>query len=331
MDTLSTLMIGSILLPSLNMQHKTILRFAEHVHAHPHGDHCADAADRKHVEVQRDAPHQGAAEAGDIPVHGVQLDDLLHVEPADGKGHLGGVIEDGGEVEQRRDEHAPDVHDVPEEHRCRRQEQAHPQTEEEEGDERVERFQKGQVEGRTGKDHHQQQGHKAEHAVHHGKAALFQREDILGDIHLFQQGGGAEHAAHAGGGGLVEEVEEQLTAHQEHREVVDAAAPHIHQAAEHGPVDQAHQQGVQHAPQHTQHAAAVFQLEITGNQVLQQVTVFPEACEGVFQVLHDVSLWLSWNLNNFRYIAWYRLLKSRGDVVYLADLPLRPLSIPFMI
>ena len=69
-----------------------------------------------------------------------------------------------------------------------RQEQTHPQAEEEEGDERVERFQKGQVEGRTGKDHHQQQGHKAEHAVHHGKAALFQREDILGDIHLFQQG-----------------------------------------------------------------------------------------------------------------------------------------------
>ena len=271
------------------MQHKTVLRFAEHVHAHPHGDHCADAADRKHVEIQRNAPHQGAAEAGDIPVHGVQLDDLLHVEPADGKGHLGGVIEDGGEVEQRRDEHAPDVHDVPEEHRCRRQEQTHPQAEEEEGDERVERFQKGQVEGRTGKDHHQQQGHKAEHAVHHGKAALFQREDILGDIHLFQQGGGAEHAAHAGGGGLIEEVEEQLTAHQEHREVVDAAAPHIHQAAEHSPVDQAHQQGVQHAPQHTQHAAAVFQLEITADQIPQQIAVAPEAVEHSFQFRHGLS------------------------------------------
>ena len=33
------------------------------------------------------------------------------------------------------------MHDVPEEHRCRRQEQTHPQAEEEEGDERVERFQ----------------------------------------------------------------------------------------------------------------------------------------------------------------------------------------------
>ena len=68
---------------------------------------------RKHVEVQRDAPHHGTAEARDVPVHGVQLDDLLHVEAADGKSHLGGVVEDGGEIQQRRDEHAPDVHDVP--------------------------------------------------------------------------------------------------------------------------------------------------------------------------------------------------------------------------
>ena len=67
--------------------------------------------------------------------------------------------------------------------------QAHPQAEEEEGDERVERFQKGQVERRAGKDHHQQQGHKAEHAVHHGKAALFQREDILGGYTPFSAGG----------------------------------------------------------------------------------------------------------------------------------------------
>ena len=248
-----------------------------------------------------------------------------------GKGHLGGVVEDGGEIQQRGDEHAPDVHDIPEEHRSRRQEHTDPETEEEQGHQRVQRFKNSQMEGRAGKDHDQQQRHKAEHAVHHGKTAFFQREDILGDIHFFQQRGGAEHAAHAGGGSFVEEVEQQLTAHQKDGKVVDAAAPHIHQAAEHRPVHKAHQQRVQNAPHHAQHAAAVFQLEITGNQVLQQVTVFPEACEGVFQVLHDVSLWLSWNLNNFRYIAWYRLLKSRGDVVYLADLPLRPLSIPFMI
>ena len=37
-----------------------------------------------------------------------------------GKGHLGGVVEDGGEIQQRGDEHAPDMHDIPEEHSSRR-------------------------------------------------------------------------------------------------------------------------------------------------------------------------------------------------------------------
>ena len=95
-------------------------RFAEHLQPHYHGHYCADATDKEHIYVQRDAPHHRAAEARDIPVHGVQLDDLLHIEPADGKGHLGGVVEDGGEIQQRGDEHAPDVHDIPEEHGSRR-------------------------------------------------------------------------------------------------------------------------------------------------------------------------------------------------------------------
>ena len=122
------------------MQHEAVLCLAEHLDAYQHRDEGAEAADEEHVDVQRDAPHQGAAEARDIPVHRVQLDDLLHVEAADGEGHLGGVVEDGGEIEQRRDKDAPDVHDVPEEHRRRREEEAHAEAEEEEGHQRVEIF-----------------------------------------------------------------------------------------------------------------------------------------------------------------------------------------------
>ncbi len=120
------------------MQHKTVLRFAEHVHAPPPWTlrrRCR--RHREHIDVQRDAPHQGAAETGDIPIHRVQLDDLLHVEAADGEGHLGGVVEDGGEVEQRRGEDAPDVHDVPEKDRCCREKKPHAQAEEEQGHQRV--------------------------------------------------------------------------------------------------------------------------------------------------------------------------------------------------
>lgn len=173
--------------------------------------------------------------------------------------------------------------------------------------------------------------HQAEKEVHEREAAFFQREDVLGNVDLAQQRAVFQHAFHRHRRRFAEEVEHQLADDEEKREILDALPAGVEQCTEHRPHDKAGQQRVQHAPCHAQHTAAVFQLEIAGNQVLQQVAVFPETREGVFQVLHDVSLWLSWNLNNFRYIAWYRLLKSRGDVVYLADLPLRPLSIPFMI
>ena len=151
------------------MQHEAVLRFAEHAYAHQHGQQRAHAAHGKHVEVQRDAPHHSTAEARDIPVHGVQLDDLLHVEAADGKGHLGGVVEDGGEIEQRRDKDAPDVHDVPEEHRRRREEEAHAEAEEEEGHQRVEGLKHRDMDGAAGEHHDQRQRHEAEDAVDHGE------------------------------------------------------------------------------------------------------------------------------------------------------------------
>ena len=182
-------------------------------------------------------------------------------------------------IEQRRDKDAPDVHDVPEEHRRRRKEEAHAEAEEEEGHQRVEGFKHREMDGAAGEHHDQRQRHEAEDAVDHGEAALFQREDIFRDIDFFQQGGRAEDAAHAGGGGLVEEVEQQLAAHQEDREVVDAAAPHIHQAAEHRPVHQTHEQGVEHAPHHAQHTAAVFELKVTADEVPQQIAVAPQAVE----------------------------------------------------
>ena len=93
METLSTLMIGSIVHPSLNVQHKAILRFSFLSQPRHHGQHGADTADKEHIPVQRDAPHHCAAEARDIPVHGVQLDDLLHIEAADRKGHSNDCIE----------------------------------------------------------------------------------------------------------------------------------------------------------------------------------------------------------------------------------------------
>ena len=38
------------------MQHKAVLRFAEHLQPHYHGHYGADTADKEHIYVQRDAP-----------------------------------------------------------------------------------------------------------------------------------------------------------------------------------------------------------------------------------------------------------------------------------
>ena len=43
------------------------------------------------------------------------------------------------------------------------------------------------------------------------------------------------------------------------------------------------------APGYAQHAAAVFQLEVAGDKILQQVAVLPEPSKGVFQILHSLS------------------------------------------
>ena len=47
--------------------------------------------------------------------------------------------------------------------------------------------------------------------------------------------------------------------------------------------------GFKNAPHHAQHAAAVFQLEITAYKVPQQIAVAPEAVEHSFQFRHGLS------------------------------------------
>lgn len=311
----------------LHVQDELVLILFEHPDAEAQAQRGAEERNQHHVGGQPLAPHDAGTHGGDVPVDGVQVDDVLH--PAF---HLARVVEDGAAVDKQCAKDLPDVHDVTHKNVERGQNQPDAQTENKQHHKGINGQQHSpDRDVRPGQQRDDKQCHETEKEVDERKAALFQREDVFGNIDLAQQRAVLQHALHGHGRALAEEVEHQLADDKEQREVLDALTALVEQRTEHGPHDQTGQQRVQHAPRHAQHAAAVFQLEIAGNQVLQQVAVFPETREGVFQVLHDVSLWLSWNLNNFRYIAWYRLLKSRGDVVYLADLPLRPLSIPFMI
>ena len=73
-------------------------------------------------------------------------------------------------------------------------------------------------------------------------------------------------------GGIVHVVEQQLTAEQVHREILNVPAEH---GGEHDGHDDHDQQRVQNAPDIAQEAAAVFQLNVFGYQQLQQIPVFP--------------------------------------------------------
>ena len=239
------------------------------------------AADGQHGGRKPLPPQHTAAEGGDIPVQGVEPDDPLHPDA-----HLGGVVEDGAAVHKGGAEHLPHMHHVPEKDVGGGQDQPHPQAEEEEGDDGVDKEDEGPFHPGAGKDHDQHQRHKGEQAVHQPEAAFFQGEDIFGDIHLAQQGGVFQNALHGHGGGVPEEVEEQLPEEQKDGEIFDAVAPGIEDAGKDGPHHQAHHQGVEHAPGHAQYAAAVLELEIPADEVLQKIPVAPEILAIEFQRRH---------------------------------------------
>ena len=84
-------------------------------------------------------------------------------------------------------EHAPQMHDVAEEHRQSGQHKAHAQAEQKQRQKRVHCQHHSGVQRRAGENHHNNQRHKAEHAVHKRKAHLLQREDVFGNVHLFDE------------------------------------------------------------------------------------------------------------------------------------------------
>ena len=63
--------------------------------------------DQHHVGGQPLAPHDAGTHGGDVPVDGVQVDDVLH--PAF---HLARVVEDGAAVDKQCAKDLPDMHDV---------------------------------------------------------------------------------------------------------------------------------------------------------------------------------------------------------------------------
>ena len=179
--------------------------------------------------------------------------------------HLARVVEDGAAVDQQGAENFPNMHDVTYKNVHSGQDQPHAQAERKQHDDGIDCQQHG-IDGNVGPGQqcHDEQRHQAEEEVDQRKATLFQGENILRNVHFAQQRAVFQHAFHGHGGALAEEVEHQLADDKEQREILDALPLLVEQRTEHGPHDQAGQQGVQHTPGHAQHTAAVFQLKVAG-------------------------------------------------------------------
>ena len=98
----------------------------------------------------------------------------------------------------------------------------------------------------------------------------------LGMYTFFDQGRITQHAAHAHVGAFVKKVEQGIAADQVQRKVRDVEPEHI---GEHKRLQQHHKQRVENAPHIAQHAAAVFDLEVTGHQLADERPVFEKLCQ----------------------------------------------------
>ena len=175
------------------------------------------------------------------------------------------------------------MHDIAHKDIHRGQDQPNAQAENEQHNNGIHRQQhRAQRNMGPGNQRYKEERHQAEKEVDQRKAAFFQWKNVLGDIDLAQQRAIFQHAFHRHAGGFTEEVEHQLANDQKQREILNAIPALVEQRAEHSPHDKAGQQRVEHAPGNAQHAAAVLELKIPRDEVLQQVAVFPETCKRVF-------------------------------------------------
>lgn len=103
------------------------------------------------------------------------------------------------------------------------------------------------------------------------KEDLLHREHEARDLDLFEQRGSVEEGRERGAGGVGHEGERDVAQDEVEREVLDAVAE---QEREHDAHDNHHEQRVQHRPNDAEHAAAVLELEVLGDELLENEAVF---------------------------------------------------------
>lgn len=257
----------------LDVEDELMLCFAEHEDADAeHDDRPKDAqAKRLHRGVL--VPQEDVAHESDKTVHGIEFDDGH--DPGGGAVccELRGNPEDGREVRPSGEDDAPQVNDVAEEDGEGTHDQADARAEEHEQEQAD-----GQPDDVPGGDnaepqHDERDGDQREGEVHEREQNLLNWEDEARDADLLEQRGGVDERHEGLAGGLRHEGERDVAQDEVERVVFDVGAE---DEREHHAHDDHHHEGVEDRPRDTEDAAAVLALEVLGDELLQDETVFIE-------------------------------------------------------
>lgn len=121
--------------------------------------------------------------------------------------------------------------------------------------------------------HDERNGDQREGEVHECEQNLLNWEDESRDADLLEQRGGVDERHEGLAGGLRHEGERDVAQDEVERVVLDVGAE---DEREHHAHDDHHHEGVEDRPRDTEDAAAILALEVLGDELLQDETVFIE-------------------------------------------------------
>lgn len=242
-----------------------MLRLAEREDAEREGEQCPDRAQDDGLHRGILGPQEDIAHEGDEAVHRIELHDREDDGGRPGVDELVGNPENGSEVRPGGEHDAPQVDDIAEEYGEGADGEADPNAEDDEQqqtDGEPDDVPRGDDAEPKHDDGHRD---KREREVHQCEKHLLDGEDEAGDLHLLEQRGGVEEGRQGSACGFGHEGEGDVSQNKVQRIVLDVRPEDEGEDDAH---DGHHEQGVEHRPDNAQHASAIFELEILGDELL---------------------------------------------------------------
>ena len=214
-------------------------------------------------------------------IHRVQLHQAHNI----GRHHVDRV-EDRGCIHPRQSSNTPEMGDITEIDRQRRQHHSHAATEQKQEDDGHRGQQDCPVKMCPRHKHDNQDRRQAETHCHKTGRYTRYRENKLGNIDFFDQSGVYQHGMHRHTGALSKKTEQRLPADQIQRVILYIRPENMTEYNRH---NCHHQQGIQETPKIPQYAAAILNLDIPNDQLMNQRLIFYEMLKSTFySLVHDI-------------------------------------------